>query len=251
MPTPNQNESHDDFIDRCMGDDEAVADYPDDDQRRAFCETQWDDSRSAPAVERRTLMDDKSVRIEKRDDGESVIAGHAAVFYDGTPETEFELWKDLVERVMVGAFDDALSRPDNVRALFNHDPNMVLGRTPNTLTLSTDKRGLRFEILPGSTTIATDVVEHVSRGDVTGSSFAFRVTEEKWRVEEDDLEIREILNVELFDVGPVTYPAYEGTDVGLRAEGGVEEARAAYARWKKSRHHRSLADYRRLLRLKG
>lgn len=183
-------------------------------------------------MERRYLFGDVSgVSLEPRAEGERPkIRGIASVYYDGTAATEYKLWTDTVERIMPGAFDAALER-DDVRALFNHDSNMVLGRTPKTLTLSDSPEGLRYEIDPADTGVARDVTEHIRRGDVSGSSFAFLVTDEEWR-KEDKVTIREIRGVELFDVGPVTYPAYESTTAGVRSVDGVEEARAAFAKWK-------------------
>ena len=78
-----------------------------------------------------------------------------------------------------------------------------------------DKKGLRYDIALADTTVARDVREHVSRGDVTGSSFSFIPTDERW-IREDDIEIREILGVRLFDTGPVTFPAYDATSVSVR-----------------------------------
>lgn len=182
-------------------------------------------------MERRYLFGDVSgVSLEPRAEGEGPkIRGIASVYYDGTPKTEYKLWADTVERIMPGAFEKALAR-DDVRALFNHDANFVLGRTPKTLTLTDSPEGLRYEIEPANTSVARDVAEHIRRGDVSGSSFAFIVTDEDWR-KEDGAVIREIRGVELFDVGPVTYPAYEATTAGVRSVDGVAEARAAFDKW--------------------
>ncbi len=234
LPKPKDSETHDDFIDRCMGDDQANEDFPDNDQRLGVCQTIWDDNRSE-SVDREQATQQTVCRrsigalveLRKDGDGQSTISGHASVFFDGTPETEFKLWENTVERIMPGTFDRALKEHDDVRGLFNHDPSLVLGRTSaNTMDLSIDKRGLRYDIRPGNTTIGNDVVSHIARGDVTGSSFAFRITDETWRME-DDLDIREIRGVALFDVGPVTFPAYTGADTGVRAE-----ARSSWEAWK-------------------
>jgi len=169
-----------------------------------------------------------SVGLDVRAEGEAAIVGHAAVYYDGTDATEYKLWDGAVERIMPGTFDKAI-KDNDVRALFNHDPNNLLGRTSaDTLTLESDKRGLAYEITPGDTSIGNDVVTHIQRGDLQGSSFAFVVTDQDWRTE-DSVDIREIRGVELFDVGPVTFPAYEATDTGLRSSG---DAREAYEAWK-------------------
>lgn len=163
--------------------------------------------------------------VERRADGDvDSIGGLASVFYDGSQESEYRLWDGAVERIMPGAFDRAV-REDDVRALFNHDPSNLLGRTTaGTLDLRVTGEGLDYRIQLGDTTVAADVASHVSRGDLTGSSFAFNITDEEWR-REDDQEIREIRGVRLYDVGPVTYPAYEASSVGTR------DARASHDAW--------------------
>lgn len=188
-------------------------------------------------MERRfTTQRSAKISVEARAAKQPRIIGYASVFYDGSPETEYQLWSDAVERIMPGAFDAAIKSEQDVRGLFNHDPNLLLGRTAaGTLALDTDATGLRYVIEPGETSVARDVVEHVRRGDLTGSSFAFRVVDERWRVEQvngRDLEIREILGVDLYDVGPVTFPAYEASTTGLRSDGAVGEARASRDAWR-------------------
>ena len=90
------------------------------------------------------------VECRQGDGSNGMISGYAAVFYDGTPETEFELWDGAVERVFPEAFK-AVGESD-VMALFNHQPSLVLGRSgAKTLRLAVDKKGLRYEIDPGET----------------------------------------------------------------------------------------------------
>ena len=166
-----------------------------------------------------------------------VPTSEAAVFYDDSPDTEYQLFTDLKERIMPRAFNKALNDRHDVRALFNHDPNMVLGRTASgTLKLSKSLRGLDYEIDPPDTSYSKDLSVSIARGDVTGSSFGFIVTEQKFRTEQADggqpIDIREIHSVELLDVSPVTYPAYKATSSGLRSVGDAEEARAARDAWK-------------------
>lgn len=176
-------------------------------------------------IERRFITFETSgVKIEKRKDGDieiDVLAGYAAVFFDGSDGTRFSPWKDFEERIDEGAFADVLL--DDVRGLFNHDANLILGRTKsNTLRLFEDKKGLRYEIDLPDTQTAKDLSISVSRGDVSGSSFAFTVDTEEWS-EEGDVFIRTIKKMKrLLDVSPVTYPAYTGTSVSER---GLEKAR--------------------------
>lgn len=156
-----------------------------------------------------------TIEIELRGDAKKpVIRGLAAVYYDGTEGTEFELWPGMKERIMPGAFDRAV-KEDDVRALFNHDDNIVLGRTKSgTLRLSVDAKGLRYEIEPPES--AASVIESIRRGDVSGSSFSFRVTDETF-LKKDDVRIREIRGVTLFDVSPVVFPAYTATEADVRS----------------------------------
>lgn len=171
------------------------------------------------------------INLEAREGDEAAkpptIVGRAAVFYDGTPGTEFKLWKGAVERIAPSAFDAALTRPDDVRALFNHDANLVLGRTSaGTLGLSKDKRGLSYRVDTPDTPTGKEVTELIRRRDVKGSSFAFWVEKEE-RAEEGDLEIFTILSVRLADVSPVTFPAYEATTAEARASCDARRARLA------------------------
>ncbi len=163
------------------------------------------------------------IKIEKREDGEEPrIVGYAAKF-----NTRSNNLGGFVEVIAPGAFDDVLD--DDVRALFNHDRNFVLGRTKaGTLTLTIDEVGLRYEITPPDTQTVRDmVIEPMGRGDVNQSSFAFRLPSDgyRWDEGEDGVYIRTITRVsKLLDVSPVTYPAYNDTEASTRA---LEEARAA------------------------
>jgi HK97 family phage prohead protease len=144
----------------------------------------------------------------------AVLAGHAAVFNEET-----QIMAAFRERVMPGAFKKTIKEAD-VRALFNHDPNHVLGRNKaKTLRLSEDEAGLAYEIDLPETQFAVDLARLIERGDVTQSSFSFEMTKELWdypKKESSDLPLRSLKEVKLWDVSPVTFPAYEGTDVDLQ-----------------------------------
>jgi HK97 family phage prohead protease len=162
---------------------------------------------------------DSPVTLDVREGKDPRVVGYAARYYDGTPGTQYQLWEGVVERIMPGAFDRA-AKEDDVRGLFNHDPSLILGRTSaKTMSLTVDARGLKYDISPGDTTTGRDVREHLKRGDVTGSSFAFVTTDEEFR-KEGGVTVREIRGVKLYDVGPVTFPAYEASSAGLRTVGG-------------------------------
>lgn len=161
------------------------------------------------------------IKVETRADGGKALTGYAAVFHrEGDAGTEYRLAADVVERIAPTAFARALAEKHDARALFNHDPNMLLGRAAaGTLRLSTDARGLKYEIDLPDTQVGKDVAASVARGDLTGSSFAFAINgKDGQRFEKGkDFDVRHITDVNLYDVGPVTYPAYEGTSTALRS----------------------------------
>jgi HK97 family phage prohead protease len=183
-------------------------------------------------MERRFLQNraDLAVRQRMTDDARQV-RGYAAAYYDGSEETEFTLWEGVVERIIAGAFDRAV-KEDDVRALFNHDPSEILGRrSAKNLTLGTDETGLWYRIDMADTARSHDLLTHIERGDITGSSFAFDVTDETWR-KQDGVHIRELRGVRLYDVGPVTFPAYESTTAEAKAaDRTVRAAKHAFRRW--------------------
>ena len=162
------------------------------------------------------------VGAEKRADGAPVIVGYASVFYvPGDPGTAYRMWDDIEERIMPGAFDRAVREGDDVRGLFNHDASHVLGRTKSgTVRLSVDAKGLRYEIDPPDTQAGRDTVKLIERGDVSASSFGFIPEDTTYREEaregKSSLYVIERNSVRLFDVSPVTFPAYEGTEATTR-----------------------------------
>jgi uncharacterized protein len=141
------------------------------------------------------------------------MVGHAAVFNE---RTDIGGWFDEV--IESGAFKSSIKK-DDVRALFNHDENYVLGRNKaGTLKLSEDDHGLKVKIEPPDTQYARDLAVSIERGDINQMSFAFQVLDEEWiRGEKKEADLRKIKKVRLFDVSPVTFPAYEGTDIAMRS----------------------------------
>lgn len=156
----------------------------------------------------------------RRENGSTVIAGYAAVFYrEGIDGTEYNVYGDVRERILPGAFDSVFARNDDVRSMFNHDTNLLLGRTPRTLTLRVDDIGLHYETALPQNSVGRDVGEWIERGDVDGSSFWFGMLPSDWEetADEDGNELLLIRNIsKLMEVGPVVFPAYEATTVGTR-----------------------------------
>ena len=144
------------------------------------------------------------------DDQPTMMVGYAAVFD--------QLSDDLGgfrEKIKRGAFSAHIGA--DVRALWNHDPNYVLGRTKSkTLHLQEDSSGLKVEIEPPDAQWARDLMAVMERGDVDQMSFGFRTLSDTWE-ERDGEHIRTLNEVELFDVSPVTFPAYPQTEIALRS----------------------------------
>ena len=118
------------------------------------------------------------------------------------------------ERITPGAFTGTLANKDNVVALFNHDNNILLGRTSaGTLRLQQDKRGLFAQVdVPDTATVRDLVLEPIRRGDLNAWSFGFTINEggQRW-LQVDGEDIRELTSLTLYDVSPVVRPAYPGT----------------------------------------
>lgn len=171
---------------------------------------------------KRALFTQLKPELRAKDGDKRTISGYGAVFYNATdPGTEYRLWENYSERIMPSAFDRAI-KEDDVRSLFNHDANIVLGRTKSqTLRLSVDKVGLRYEVdTPDTQMVRDQVVSPLERGDVDGSSFMFVPTRTVWVEEQRDGQtfyIRQIEEVQLWEVGPVTFPAYESSTSGVRS----------------------------------
>ena len=182
----------------------------------------------AHAVERRSLVVEEAesavplLAVETRaDDGSDTsrewVVGYAAKF--GVDSLDMG---DFVERIDPSAFGIVRERrgrkkPLETRALFNHDPNYPLGRYPETLRLTVDDVGLRYEVPVPDTTYGRDLAANIRAGIIKGSSFSFVVAQggESWSVEEGR-SIRTISKIDaLYDVGPVTYPAYPDSSVSV------------------------------------
>jgi hypothetical protein len=130
------------------------------------------------------------------------------------------------EQIAPGAFKDSI-RQDDIRALFNHDPNFILGRNKaGSLTLREDSKGLAIEIDLPATGNGRDLIAAVRRGDLSGMSIGFDVQDETWQKGAAGAMVRTLKKIKLYDVGPVTFPAYASTDVSLRIDNGPKAARS-------------------------
>lgn len=145
----------------------------------------------------------------RQESGEPLkIRGYAAVFNSLSEGLWFR------ERILPGAFKNSLK--NDVRALVGHDSTQVLGRTPKTLILREDEKGLYVEIQPPNTTLGHDTVESIKRGDVDQMSIGFYTVTDQWKTENKE-DVRELIEVDLFDVSVVAFPAYKQTSASVRS----------------------------------
>ncbi len=141
------------------------------------------------------------------------VAGYAAVF-----EQLSQPLGGFVERIAPGAFARALTEAQDVRALVEHDPARIIGRSKSgTLTMVEDAHGLRVEIDPADTSVGRDLITSIRRGDLDAMSFGFVARRDEWREDAEHGVVRTILDADLFDVSVVAYPAYQQTEVALRS----------------------------------
>ncbi len=161
------------------------------------------------SYERRTANEG----VELREEGDTLTAiGYAAIFDRLSGNLG-----GFLERIEPGTFRSTLKQAD-VTALFNHDPNHLLGRSSaGTLRLAEDDKGLRYEVDLPYTSLGRDVAELLRRRDLIGSSFGFRTISDEWGETEDGYPLRTLSEVALRDVGPVVYPAYSDTEASLRS----------------------------------
>lgn len=207
---------------------------------------------SKPQMERRFLKG-LELREDKAQDGRiATLVGYAALFNS--------LSEDLGgfrELIRPGAFKESLARGDDVRALVGHDSTMVIGRrSAKTLAISEDDRGLRVEIAVPDTTVGRDLVVSMKRGDITGQSFGFSTVKDEWSRQSKDGDIvyrRELVQVDLFEVSAVAWPAYTDTSVEARQLGDVkvifEAARRRLATDGQGRRDRITRQYRERMKL--
>ena len=174
------------------------------------------------------VMRTASTKFNTRDeDGKLSIEGYFAVF-----DSVYQIAPDMSESIAVGAFDNTLS--GDIRALINHDTTLVLGRTKaNTLQLRTDSHGLwgHIDINPNDSD-AMNLYNRVQRGDVDQCSFGFDILNEETDFREDGSVHWTIKEVELFEVSPCTFPAYEETNIAARTKERDELLKRKSEAWK-------------------
>lgn len=206
---PKAGQSKDDFISECIPLVLEDGTAENDDQALAVCSSMWETGRSQRESRVFTLGE-----LRAEDGGletnDPIIEGYIA---------KFNVWSEdlggFIERLIPGAFSKTIREAD-IRALWQHNPEMVLGRTKNgTLTLVEDDVGLFMRAFPPNTTWARDAVTSIKRGDVDQASFGFDAIRDQWDWNAKPVT-RDLIEVALFDVSPVTFPAYPQTTMAVR-----------------------------------
>ena len=152
------------------------------------------------------------MQTRAEENGDLYISGFFAVF-----DSDYELWPGATESIAPGAFDESIS--GDVRALYNHNDDIILGRTSaGTLKLEQTSRGLWGEIkVNQKDSDAMNAYERIARGDITGCSFGFDIEREEFRENPDGSYHWTILSVNpLYEVSPCVFPAYTETSVSAR-----------------------------------
>ncbi len=254
LPKPRKNEKKKDWLNRCMGNDMMVSEFSDEKQRYAICNQIWRDKDKKKSLEENQTMPAKKddierrefplsdFRIQKKDDEPMRFKGIAVPF-----DSLSEDLGGFKERVAPGAFSNTIKK-DDIRMLFNHNRDYVLGRTrSNTLTLEENEKGLKIENEPPDTQWARDLAISVERKDIDKMSFGFRTIKDSWN-EEGKIPIRTLEEVKLLDVSIVTFPAYHQTKVQTRdnmAKDGINLDTISRV-WVKSQHGLEITEEDRI-----
>lgn len=167
----------------------------------------------------RQLISEK-IEVRAVGEGQTKTIGGYAVKYN-SPTLMRDRWGDeFLEEVSSGAFDKSLQNR-NQKALWNHDTSKPLGSVPpGTLRFNADMSGLNYDIDVPNNSYGNDAYESVQRGDVDGSSFGFICVDDIWsKVMYEGREVykRSIVEAELFEVSPCTFPAYESSEMSCRS----------------------------------
>ncbi|MCK4821793.1 HK97 family phage prohead protease, partial [bacterium] len=213
LPEPTDDETIQQFLDRCLADPHIQDEFPDHDQAMAVCMKQcnqdWDSAdehRDNSETTHQTYFASE-LRIDTRGKQRRIIGE--------IPYTSNSRDMGFIEFLRPGCFTDSLKKSDPpIVAFWNHNNDQILGSTANgTLKFQDSLRALRFEIIPPETSFSKDAISLISTGTVSGCSFSFNVRKEAW-----DKNLREVISADLHEISPCTMPAYPDTSVDVRSK---------------------------------
>lgn len=188
----------------------------------------------------------KNARI-REEGGRRYLAGYFAVFGE-----QYQVWDGWMETIERGAFAEYLASGEDVKVLWNHDSNIVLGSTGNgTATLREDEIGLFGTVeINENDQEAVNAYARIARGDVNGCSFGFEIDRQEEWWDEQGVYHTKILRVDpLYEVSPCTFPAYKATSITARNGEKLNQAREDYEQAKNKKQERWRESMRK--RLKG
>lgn len=151
---------------------------------------------------------------------------------------ETELYPGFFEEVKREALEKTLDK--DIRCLFNHDTSIVLGRTGNnTLILKSDDKGLYGKVkINKNDNQAMDILARIERQDINACSFGFDINDEEIEHRDDGTVKAVIKDIELFEVSPVTFPAYPTTTINARKNQVEEMQKAKLKMWREKTKER-------------
>lgn len=157
-----------------------------------------------------------SFELRATDDGDGfTLEGYAAVF---DSPTRIDSWEGMFDEIIVrGAFAKTIKERTPVLQ-FDHGRDVATGSVPigSIEKLSEDQQGLFVSARLHDNDRVEPIRQAIASGAIDGMSFRFRVLREEWD-ETGDVPVRTIREVELFELGPVVFPAYDATSVGVRS----------------------------------
>jgi HK97 family phage prohead protease len=154
----------------------------------------------------------EDVRVSTSDDGSHSVSGYAIVF--NSPSVDLGGFTEIVAPTSLTR--TLVDNPD-ILCLRDHKPELLLGRTKaGSLTLSVDEKGLRFTCSLPATSTGNDLAANLQRGDIDSCSFGMSVRDDKWVSDEKGNVIRTLLDIDLFEISVVSFPAYEATSASIR-----------------------------------
>ena len=185
----------------------------------------WDKKFNNTIMEKRIFNIEN--RFETKEDGQEVVVGYGSIW-----NSRSENLGGFYEYIAPTAITDETIAKSDVRALINHNQDLILARsTAGNLNLSVDEKGLRYEFeIPEGLSYGKDLAINMKNGNINQSSFAFTVGSDEWSTDDEGNDIRTITSIDrLYDVSPVTYPAYK------QAESDLVVAQRGLAMYKESK----------------
>ena len=172
------------------------------------------------------ILNMKDVKT-REEGGKRYLEGYFAVF--GETYQVFDGWTETIER---GAFARYLASGEDVKVLWNHDANIVLGSTGNgTASLREDEKGLYGSVeINENDQDAVNAYARIARGDVNGCSFGFDVARQEEWWDDDGVYHTKLTEIDpLYEVSACTFPAYKATSISARNKNSLDEAKRRYA----------------------